>query len=347
MKKGEPEEEGTGYSWMDTYGDMVTLLLCFFVLLYSFSSLNATKAAELVSAFSGSKAASAIQAFDITTAREEPISTIDEMINYESRGGEDGEDAQVNNVEIIEKQEEIDKAFDELFYIIKTYIETNDLSGQMSVDRTDDVIILRFNEMALFDSGEAKILPASLPTLDHFIQIISENIGSISNVNIEGHTDNVPISNPVYPSNWELSSGRAANVVSLFAQQGVDPQRMVAIGYGEFQPAAGNETAEDRARNRRVSIVVLPGSLPRSGERMEPERLRQDYPQPPAEGLAPDPTQPDAGPGAGPGPANPDTAGVGGAGPRPEAPAAPGAAPGSTPGSAPASGTGGRGIGQI
>jgi chemotaxis protein MotB len=254
-RRDEPEEEGSGYSWMDTYGDMVTLLLCFFVLLYSMSSMNATKAAELVSVFSGSAAASAIQAFDITKAREQPISTIDEMINYESRGAEGAES--MNDPALLEKQEKVNETFDELFMIIKTYIETNDLSGKMSVERTDDVIILRFSEMALFDSGKATILPDSLPTLDHFIQIISENIDSISNVNIEGHTDNVPISTAEFKDNWDLSAKRATNTLRILIDTGlIDETKLSAIGYGEFQPIAPNDTAEGRAINRRVDFVL-------------------------------------------------------------------------------------------
>jgi chemotaxis protein MotB len=253
-KRDEPEEEGSGYSWMDTYGDMVTLLLCFFVLLYSFSSLNATKAAELISAFSGSKAASAIQAFDITTAREEPISTIDEMINYESRDGEEGQE---HNAELIEEQEKINDLFDQLYYIIKTYIETNHLSGQVSVDRTDDVIILRFSEMALFNSGKATILPESRPILDHFIQIISENIGSIKMVNIEGHTDNVPISTSEFKDNWDLSVKRATNTLRILLEADIiDETKLSAIGYGEYAPIASNDTSEGRAMNRRVDFVL-------------------------------------------------------------------------------------------
>jgi chemotaxis protein MotB len=257
-KRDEPEEEGSGYSWMDTYGDLVTLLLCFFVLLYSFSSLNQQKWAELVSTFSGAGGgAAAIQAFDITSVREEPIK-IDAMINFETRGDDTSENySEAEKQALLEKQEQIDETFDELFQKIVMYIEVNSLTGEMSVARTDDVIILRFNEVALFDSGKAVIRPESEETLNHVIQIISDNVDAISMVNIEGHTDNVPISTAEFKDNWDLSVKRATNTLRILLASGLlEESRLSAIGYGEFQPIAPNDTPEGRSLNRRVDFVL-------------------------------------------------------------------------------------------
>jgi chemotaxis protein MotB len=255
--KDEPEEEGGGYNWMDTYGDLVTLLLCFFVLLYSFSTLNEQKAQELVSAFTGSYGASAIQAFDITSVREEPIK-IDSMINFESRGEETQEGVSTDDMQALkEMQEQINAAFDDLYQKIVTYIEVNDLGGQMSVSRTDDLIILRFSEIALFDSGSATIRPESKETLNHFIQIIADNIDAINMVNIEGHTDNVPIHTAEFEDNWDLASMRATNTLRLLLETGlIEETRLSAIGYGEYQPISPNDTPEGRSQNRRVDFVL-------------------------------------------------------------------------------------------
>jgi chemotaxis protein MotB len=255
----DPEEEGGGYNWMDTYGDLVTLLLCFFVLLYSFSTLNEQKAKELVSAFSGTLGASVIQAFDITSAREEPIK-IDTMINFETRGDETQEGGSTGTAEehaIKELQEQINETFDELYQKIVLYIEVNELSGQMSVSRTDDFIVLRFSEIALFDSGKATIRPESEQTLNHIIQIIADNIDAISIVNIEGHTDNVPIKTAEFEDNWDLSVKRATNTLRILLATGlIEETKLSATGYGEFRPFETNETPEGRAKNRRVDFVL-------------------------------------------------------------------------------------------
>jgi chemotaxis protein MotB len=250
MKKTEPEEERSGYSWMDTYGDMVTLLLCFFVLLYSFSTLNEAKAKELVSAFSGTYGASAIQAFDITDVKEDAI-RIDQMVDFETRNKKQQDDEQSG------LQEEVDKAFDELYRRIVLYIEQNNLGGQMSVSRTEDVIILRFREIALFDSGSATIRPESAETLKHFVRIITDNIGAISMVDIEGHTDTVPIHTAEFEDNWDLSVKRATNTLRILLDMAlIDETKLSATGYGEYHPVATNDTPEGRAENRRVDFVL-------------------------------------------------------------------------------------------
>lgn len=258
MKNTEPEEESGGYSWMDTYGDLVTLLLCFFVLLYSFSTLSESKAQELVQAFSGSYGASAIQAFDITEVKEDAI-RIDSMVDFRTRGSEtQGEEmSQTEQQELEALQELINIAFDELYQKIVLYIKDNDLGGQMSVSRTEDVIILRFNEIALFDSGSATIRPESAETLNHFIQIITENINAISMVDIEGHTDTVPIHTAEFEDNWDLSVKRATNTLRILLDSAlIEETKLSATGYGEHQPIASNDTPEGRAENRRVDFVL-------------------------------------------------------------------------------------------
>lgn len=249
MKRQEAPEEENGYSWMDTYGDMVTLLLCFFVLLYSFSSLDSKKWEQLVGAFSRTGAPMAIETLDVVAVREGPIANIDPMINYNNRA----ETAQAQNVQQIV----IDDTFDQLYQNIKTYIEANSLEGELSVIRTEEVIVLRFNEVALFNSGEAVILPESGETLMHIIKIIDDNISSISRVNIEGHTDNVPISNFKYEDNWDLSVKRATNTLRKVLELGIIDETMLsAVGYGEYQPIATNTNSEGRQMNRRVDFVL-------------------------------------------------------------------------------------------
>lgn len=250
MARKEEPEESSGYSWMDTYGDMVTLLLCFFVLLYSFSTLDAEKQRKLIDAFSGSYSAGEVSTFDVTSIRENPITEIDPMVNLQNRT----EQSETANA----RQEEIDEIFDLLYEKIKAYIEENGMEGSLSVSRTDEAIYLRFKEVALFNPGKADILPENKPTLQHIMDIISLNLASISSVKIEGHTDDVPIHNAEFSDNWDLSVKRATNMLRLVLSTGIfDEEMLSAVGYGEYHPIATNDTAEGRGQNRRVDFVLL------------------------------------------------------------------------------------------
>ena len=258
MKLDDDEDEGGGYNWMDTYGDLVTLLLCFFVLLYSFSSLNEQKWQELVSVFTGGSGSAAVRAFDISSVREEPI-VVDKMVSLETRddGMKDDGNKQLDQKEAQKVQKQINEVFDELYEKVVAYINLNDLSGQVSITRTDETIILRFSEIALFDSGSAEIRPESKETLNHIIQLVAENTNAIKMVNIEGHTDNVPISTAEFRDNWDLSAKRATNTLRiLLAANLLDQAKLSAVGYGEYHPIATNDTPKGRSLNRRVDFVL-------------------------------------------------------------------------------------------
>lgn len=242
----EPEEEGGGYSWMDTYGDLVTLLLCFFVLLYSFSSIDAEKWQELVGAFSGSTTVS-VDVIDTTTARKKEV----RVEGLEKNSAEKEEQDQ--NVVTEDSKDE----FDQLYYNIKLYIDEKNLTDLLSVQKEDDVILLRFKEAILFESGKAVILDAGKPVLDHVINVISQNIGAVAMIRIEGHTDNVPIHNAEFDSNWELSMARASSALKYFiTSDKIGMDKLSAVAYGEYQPVESNDTAEGRACNRRVDFVI-------------------------------------------------------------------------------------------
>jgi chemotaxis protein MotB len=182
------------------------------------------------------------------------------MINFETRGNdtqEGGSTTPEDELALEEMQEKINNVFDELYQKIVLYIELNELGGLLSVSRTDDFIILRFSEIALFDSGKATIRPESEETLNHIIQIIADNIDAISIVNIEGHTDNVPISTAEFEDNWDLSVKRATNTLRILLETGlIEETKLSATGYGEFKPFDTNDTPEGRAKNRRVDFVL-------------------------------------------------------------------------------------------
>ncbi len=244
-----PDDEGSSYSWMDTYGDLVTLLLCFFVLLYAFSSIDAEKWQELVGAFTG-KSAVSVELLDTQTARENPI-----VIEGAEKSEEDEEPAETEQAGNVE--EDFADEFDALYAAIQYYISTNGLENQIYVNKDNNVIVVRFTEVVLFNSGEANILEEGKDVLNHIISIIKENVDAIQMLRIEGHTDNVPIGSAHYESNWELSMARANAALKVFVESGViDFNKLSAAAYGEYQPVATNDTPEGRAANRRVDFVI-------------------------------------------------------------------------------------------
>jgi chemotaxis protein MotB len=127
-------------------------------------------------------------------------------------------------------------------------------SGQMNVSQTGRGVEMEINASALFNQGEADIQPEAKKTLADAARVLGDNDYAIE---VEGHTDNLPISTARFPSNWELSSARASSVVRLFIDQGVAAKRLKAVGSADNHPVLPNDSAEGRARNRRVTITVL------------------------------------------------------------------------------------------
>jgi chemotaxis protein MotB len=249
------EDEGGGANWMDTYGDLVTLLLCFFVLLFSFSSVDARKWEALVGAFSGSTAV-VIPGMTPEQAIEKPITllsrTTGDLILKENSTGSDPEanpDDYTNRLAWLNLQE--------LERSIREYMAIHNLDIQIITDRDRYIITMRIGSNVLFNSGEADLLPEALPVLDSAVETLIENRNRYVMVNIEGHTDNVPINTERYPDNWALSASRAVNTLRYIVEKDVIAlNQLSAVGYGEYHPVESNETPEGRASNRRVDFVI-------------------------------------------------------------------------------------------
>ncbi len=129
---------------------------------------------------------------------------------------------------------------------------------QVKLEMMEKGLVITFLTDILFDSGKAKIKPDLCPALDKVVKVLKENVPNL-NVGVEGHTDNQPIKHSGWKSNWELSTARALSVLHyLVDKNGIAPERVSAIGYGEYQPVAANETKDGRQMNRRVEIVILP-----------------------------------------------------------------------------------------
>lgn len=229
-KKGAPE-------WMNTYGDMVTLLMCFFVLLFAFSSIDAQKFEAVMKSFQGSAGVLS----GGKSLSEAPM-VFDAMPENQTSNNEVIEQNQLENLK--EKLEE--------------YLSENDMESEVTLELESKGLIIRFKDNVLFDPGRATIKPESTAIIDFLGDLLLSEELVNEEIRVEGHTDNVPNISALYPTNWELSTGRATNVVKYFVEEiGMTPMRISAAGYSEYRPIDTNDTAAGRAANRRVDIVVI------------------------------------------------------------------------------------------
>ncbi len=259
QQKKRPEEEGVA-PWLATYGDMITLVLTLFVLLYSFSSIDAVKWDRLVSSMSGTPFV-AIQALDPSIVG--PIAR-DEKEDVEINEDKDAEDAESTSdlslVEAVPGEEDgngTKEKFDELYQKISEHIQANNLNTKLNVEMLDNFIILHITDSTLFASGQADIKPESKEMLGSVSDLFTEYNDIIKIIRIEGHTDNRNIHTAQFESNWELSITRAVNVLRYFlAVTDLENSKFSAVGYSEYHPIATNDTREGRAQNRRVDFLI-------------------------------------------------------------------------------------------
>ena len=247
-KKGGGGDLGSGANWMDTYGDMVTLLLTFFVLLFSMSTIDAVKWQALVGALSGT-GPSIIPVMDIQSAVDAPIKL--EINTATTKDQDDPKDPDPGDIEA-------DLAvFWALVSNIEAFIEENNFAADLYPERETFTVIMRVKDNILFDSGDAAIKTEAYGMLDDLAQLLADNMPLISVVNIEGHTDTDPISTVLYADNWDLSTKRATNTVRyLLRNEGIEAVKMIPKGLSEYHPVATNETSEGKSANRRVDFVI-------------------------------------------------------------------------------------------
>jgi len=230
-KKHKKEDDGGGSpAWMTTFGDMMTLLLVFFVLLSSFSSMDVEKFRGFISALQNQ--------LGVLDGGQ----TITPDVNIDA--GNIGED-------FAQAPENIQQIMQEL----DNYIESNNLGDKVNVENKRKGLVISLTGEILYELGKADIREQGKEVL----AIISNILIDIPNdIMIEGHTDDLPIRTDEFPSNWELSTARAVNVIKfLIEERNFNPARLSAAGYSEYRPVANNNTAEGRAKNRRVEVVVL------------------------------------------------------------------------------------------
>ncbi|BAM47038.1 flagellar motor protein MotS [Amphibacillus xylanus] len=244
-RRDKNTQEGGSAGWMTTYSDLVTLLLCFFVLLYSMSQLDIARFEAVAESFRNR-----VIFFDGSPSK----------IDFEQTGEsatirEPNKDIEKDNILDPDRVTSNQRSLEELLNEVEGFLEENQLRDVISANRTDQGVVLILQERILFDSGQAELKPDGLPFLDKISLLLSK----IPNyVRVEGHTDNRPISTVQYPSNWELSGARASSVIRHILDSGeFNPSRFIAAGYGDTRPIVPNTSSENWQKNRRVEIVIL------------------------------------------------------------------------------------------
>lgn len=222
--------------YMLTYGDMMTLLLCFFVLLFSFSSIDAQKFEAIIQSFSGSLGV--LEGGNTAVSKQ-----------YIQKGNLDDK-ATDAKLEL--------KSFEKLEEKINDYLQENSLSEDVQLLNEPAGLLLRFQDNVLFDPGSADVKEDAKLIMAYIADLLNGEEFRSKIISIEGHTDNVPMNSPRFPSNWELSVTRATNVGRfLMEDKHIDPSRVSVSGYSEYHPVAPNDTPENRAKNRRVDVMIL------------------------------------------------------------------------------------------
>lgn len=267
-RKHKHEDHVNHEAWAIPYGDLVTLLLAFFVVMYAVSSVNEGKyrvvADSLSQAFGGPpKSLKPVQFGD----KPEKGVVSDAMFNTVSLRGFEDEQRQLHqpsrdgqyggsNPQRLqgEAQAQAAATLKRMSEAIEQAMQGLIEQQMITVRRTEQWLEIEIRTDILFGSGVARISPHAEPVLRRLADILKPFDNGIR---IEGHTDNVPIATAAFPSNWELSAARAASVVHLFMESGVEPTRMTVAGMGEYRPAAENRDSDGRNRNRRVVVVVM------------------------------------------------------------------------------------------
>ena len=229
---------GGGANWMDTYGDMVTLLLCFFVLLYSMSTISEDNWKAIVQSFNPT----AVEDIRATTGA----------------GGPDADNTGETGHESVEEmQEQVEQDMQSLLQAIQEFVQQQNLQDAVTVSQDGGKIFITFSQSVFFDGESAVIRKEAYPILDGVSDMLSSVAESLDEVRVQGHTARAGQGPNNVVNDRTLSSNRAANVIIYIQEHSVvPPSCLVSEGFGEWRPVAPNDTAENRAKNRRVEMIV-------------------------------------------------------------------------------------------
>lgn len=276
MKRKTKTEDSGENDWIITYSDLVTLLLAFFVLLFSFSEIDAAKWQEIVESFAGES---------ILTDMGSETSILEDQSSLLDDGGEpwdqepleeEQEDVGIEEPDepVVEPEkpvtqltegnegpgeaelEMVSARFEELYGFLQDVNATDEMN--LEIIRAKTEIRLRLSDNLLFASGDARLSESARQTLVEIVDIVQGYDDVLDKIMMEGNTDNRSISTAQFRDNFELSLERSLSVLYFFKYNGgFEPRKLVPMGYGEYNPVASNDTPEGRAKNRRTDIVLI------------------------------------------------------------------------------------------
>lgn len=244
-RRKKKDEGHISESWLIPYADILTLCLALFIVLYSMSAIDAKKFQALSESFS-EVFTSGTGIFDYPAPIETP-----EMKNIDKQDQKNKTQTQLNAV--IQDQKELK----EIQQRVNTFIEDKNLDNELETSLTDEGLLVSIRDNVLFESGSATVRKEDKKLAKEISNLLV--MDPPRDIVISGHTDNVPIHNSEYKSNWELSVMRAVNFMKVILENDkLDPSHFSAKGHGEYKPRASNKTAKGRALNRRVEILIMP-----------------------------------------------------------------------------------------
>ena len=250
-QRQQQHEEHMNETWLIPYADLLTLLLALFVILFASSQLDSKKYEMIMQALNSAfnNGISFFQQPSVVKVSDNPPEPFAKKNN--KTGSLDDE-----NSERLEQLQKETEDLEQLKQKLDRYIEENGLTTQLETKLTSEMLMISIREHALFASGSATVREES----KRLAVAISDMLAQYPEYEVEvaGHTDNVPIHNAQFESNWDLSTERALNFMKILLQnKNVAPERFRAIGYGEYRPIDTNDTPEGRARNRRVEVNII------------------------------------------------------------------------------------------
>jgi hypothetical protein len=254
-KKQEEAPKGSP-AWMNTFSDLMNLLLCFFVLLFSMSTVDAEKFEMVVASLQSSFSVLPSGGSSIGEGQliSSGISQLENFSIFFENSSSEGKDTEQKDTKEAYKEEALEES-EKMAEQISGQTEQYGIQNQVEVDFNAEYVLLTLNGALLFDSGKSEIRQDAYPLIDKIGAILTNYKSNI--IEIEGHTDNVPISNAKYENNDVLSMYRALNVADYIRSiTDLDPGLIKSSGRGEYVPVADNSTPEGRARNRRVEIKI-------------------------------------------------------------------------------------------
>lgn len=244
-KKKHHHEEHIDETWLIPYADLLTLLLALFIVLFASSQIDQKKFQEIARSLN-SALAGGLGVFDFPSPVEQ---------NNPQTSVPNKERLTKNQQQTIVEQE----GLREIQTKINQYIKKEHLQGELQTTLTEEGLLVTIANDILFDSGSAEVRPQDKSIAQEISRLLVMN--PPRNIIVSGHTDNVPIHNSKFASNWELSVMRAVNFMKLLLEnKQLDPRLFSAKGYGEFKPIASNATPEGRMKNRRVEILIVPNT---------------------------------------------------------------------------------------